>query len=65
MSRLKGGGYLIIDDYTLDKTHAHAMHLTNMHWSGNHHKMVQGISLVTLVWTNGLITYPDRFLNLS
>jgi len=57
----KDGGYLIIDDSTLDKTHARSMHLTGIHWSGNHHKMVQGISLVTLVWTNGLVTYPIDF----
>ena len=55
------GGYLIIDDSTLDKPHSRSISLTGIHWSGNHHKMVQGISLVTLVWTDGISTYPLDF----
>jgi hypothetical protein len=61
LSLTMGGGYLIIDDSTPDKPHARAMHLIGIHWSENHHKMVQGISLVTLVWTNGVVTYLVDF----
>ena len=31
----KDGGYLIIDDSTLDKTHARSMHLIGIHSRGN------------------------------
>lgn len=52
---------LIVDDSTLDKPHSRSISLTGIHWSGNHHKMVQGISLVTLVWIDGISTYPLDF----
>lgn len=52
---------LNVDDSTLDKPHSRSISLTGIHWSGNHHKMVQGISLVTLVWTDGISTYPLDF----
>jgi len=55
------GFYIIIDESTLNKSHAQAMKLTGIYWSGNHHNMVQGISLVILVWANGLVTCPIHF----
>jgi hypothetical protein len=55
------GGYLIVDDSTLDKPHSKVIELVSLHWSGNHHRMVPGISLVTLVWTDGDIAYPVDF----
>jgi len=54
-------GYLIVDDSTLDKPHSRAIELVSLHWSGNHHRMVPGINLVTLVWTDGNVTYPVDF----
>jgi hypothetical protein len=46
-------GLLIIDDTTLDKPYAHNMALVTRHWSGKHHEVVQGINLVSLVWSDG------------
>lgn len=36
---------------TLDKPYAAHMALVTRHWSGKHHKVVQGINLVSMVWT--------------
>lgn len=47
------GGVLVIDDSTLDKPYATAIDLVSRHWSGKHHAVVQGINLVTLLWTDG------------
>jgi putative transposase len=46
-------GVLVIDDSTLDKPYARAIELVTRHWSGKHHAVVQGINLVTLLWTDG------------
>jgi putative transposase len=34
------------------------MELVSRHWSGNHHEVVQGINLVSLVWTDGECCLP-------
>lgn len=44
-------GYLIIDDTVLDKQYAHNMALTKKQYSGKHHKVIQGINLVNMLWT--------------
>jgi putative transposase len=44
---------LIIDDSTLDKPYAKKMDLVTRHWSGKHHRVVGGINLLTLLWTDG------------
>lgn len=46
-------GVLLIDDSTLDKPYARQIELVSRHWSGKHHAVVQGINLVTLLWTDG------------
>jgi putative transposase len=46
-------GILIIDDSVLDKPYAEFIELVGRHWSGKHHAVVQGIDLVTLLWTDG------------
>lgn len=46
-------GVLIVDDSTLDKPYAQRIELVGRHWSGKHHAVVQGINLVTLLWTDG------------
>ena len=51
-------GLLVIDDSTLDKPHARHMELVSRHWSGKHHAVVQGINLVSLVWTDGDCCLP-------
>lgn len=47
------GGVLVVDDSTLDKPYASASELVRRHWSGKHHAVVQGINLVSLLWTDG------------
>ena len=48
-------GLLILDDTTLDKPYAQKMDLVTHHWSGKHLRVVKGIALLTLLWT-------DRFV---
>ncbi len=60
-------GLLLIDDSTLDKPFARKVDLVSYHWSGNHHKVVKGISLQSLVWTDGdsIIPVDCRVLDKS
>src|SRR5436305_6254825 len=46
-------GILVLDDSTLDKPYSRKMGLLSWHWSGNHHAVVKGINLLTLLWTDG------------
>ena len=46
-------GVLVIDDSTLDKPYARSIELVTRHWSGKHHAVVNGINLVSLLWTDG------------
>jgi hypothetical protein len=46
-------GILVIDDTTLDKWYATKMELVTRHWSGKHGRVVQGINLTTLLWSDG------------
>lgn len=54
-------GALIIDDSTLDKPHARKTDLVTYHWSGKHHRVVRGINLISLVWTDGEAILPCDF----
>ena len=47
------GGILVVDDSTLDKPYARKIELVRRHWSGKHHAVVEGINLITLLWTDG------------
>lgn len=47
------GGILVVDDSTLDKPYAQKIDLVQRHWSGKHHAVVEGINLITLLWTDG------------
>jgi hypothetical protein len=46
-------GILVIDDTTLDKWYAAKMDLVTRHWSGKHGRVVQGLNLTTLLWSDG------------
>lgn len=46
-------GILIADDSTLDKWYSRNIELVTRHWSGKHKRVVSGINLVTLLWTDG------------
>ena len=51
-------GLLILDDTTLDKPYAQQIALVHRHWSGKHHRVVAGINLVTLLWSDGTAAIP-------
>ena len=55
---LLNAGILIVDDTTLDKPYARTIELVRRHWSGKHHRVVQGINLVTLLWSDGDACIP-------
>ena len=54
-------GVLVIDDSTLDKPRAKHIELVSHHWSGNHRAVVNGINLVTLLWSDGDRLYPTDY----
>lgn len=54
----RDSGLLILDDTTLDKPYARNIELVTRHWSGKHHRVVAGINLLTLVWTDGTARLP-------
>jgi putative transposase len=51
-------GLLVVDDSTLDKPYAHKIELVHRHWSGKHHRVVSGINLVSLLWSDGTDAIP-------
>ncbi len=57
----RDSGYLVVDDTTLDKPYAKQMDLVYYHWSGKHHRVVPGITMVTLLWTDGETLIPVDF----
>jgi hypothetical protein len=54
-------GVFVVDDSTLDKPYAKHMALVSRHWSGKHHGVVQGINLISLVWTDRDCRLPCDF----
>lgn len=54
-------GSLVLDDSTLDKFHAKKIELVTRHWSGKHRRVVQGINLLSIVWTDGDSVVPCDF----
>lgn len=49
----RDSGVLVLDDTTLDKPYSKRIALVTNHWSGKHHRVVRGINLITLLWTDG------------
>ncbi len=54
-------GLLILEDTTLDKPYAQKMELVTYHWSGKHQRVVKGMALLTLLWTDGKTLIPCDF----
>jgi putative transposase len=54
-------GLLVIDDTTLDKPYARKIALVHRQWSGKHHRIVAGINLVTLVWSDDTHAVPSDY----
>jgi hypothetical protein len=46
------GGTLNVDDSTLDKPYSQRMELVGHFWSGKHHRVVKGLNLITLYYTD-------------
>jgi putative transposase len=57
----KRSGVLVLDDSTLDKPYSKKIALVTDHWSGKHHRVVRGINLITLLWTNGKKLVPTDY----
>jgi hypothetical protein len=51
-------GSLVADDSTLDKLSSRQIELVTRHWSGKHRQVVQGINLITMLWTDGERSIP-------
>jgi hypothetical protein len=45
--------YLLFDDTVLDKRHSSSIELTRRQYSGNEHRVIRGIGLVSCVYVNG------------
>ena len=54
-------GVLVFDDTTLDKPYAAQIALVTRHWSGKHGRVVQGINLISMVWTDRECRLPCDF----
>lgn len=54
-------GVLVIDDSTLDKPYSQQIELVTRHWSRKHHRVVQGINLISTIWTDGSAIVPVDF----
>ena len=54
-------GLLVLDDSTLDKFHAKKIQPVARHRSGKHKRVVRGINLITLVWTDGDRVVPCAY----
>ncbi len=46
-------GILVLDDSTLEKPYSKFNALAYRHWSGKQGRVVEGINLITLLWTDG------------
>ena len=54
-------GVLVVDDTILGQPHTRKMALVRHHWSGKHKRVVQGINLILLLWTEGQARLPCDF----
>ncbi len=54
----RDGGIMVLADRTLDKPYARTIVLRTRHRSGKHRRVVQGINLLTLLWTDGEALVP-------
>jgi putative transposase len=55
------GGYLIVDDTVVEKPYARQLREAGWVWSSKRNKVVYGVSVVLLVWTDGRIRIPIGF----
>jgi putative transposase len=55
------GGYLILDDTVVEKPYARLLGEAAWVWSSKQRKVVFGVSIVLLVWTDGQVRIPLAF----
>jgi putative transposase len=55
------GGYLIVDDTVVEKPYARVLGEAAWVWSSKQRKVVFGVSVVLLVWTDGQVRIPLAF----
>jgi putative transposase len=55
------GGYLIVDDTVVEKPYARLLGEAAWVWSSKQRKVVFGVSVVLLVWTDGQVRIPLAF----
>jgi hypothetical protein len=55
------GGYLILDDPVVEKPYARLLGEAAWVWSSKQRKVVFGVSVVLLVWTDGQVRIPLAF----
>jgi hypothetical protein len=55
------GGYLMIDDTVVEKPYAQLLSEAGWVWSSKHRKVVYGVAVVLLVWSDGQIRIPIGF----
>jgi putative transposase len=55
------GGYLILDDTVVEKPYARLLGEAAWVWSSKQRKVVFGVSVVLLVWTDGQVRIPLGF----
>jgi putative transposase len=51
----------VLDDTTRDKPYARVVRLVTRHWPGRHWAVVQGINLITVLWTDSDAHWPCDF----
>ena len=55
------GGYLLVDDTVVEKPYARLLGEAAWVWSSKQRKVVFGVSIVLLVWTDGQVRIPLAF----
>jgi putative transposase len=55
------GGYLMVDDTGVEKPYAQLLSEAGWVWSSKRNKVVYGVSVVVVVWTDGQIRIPIGF----
>ena len=55
------GGILVLDDSTLEKPYSEFNALVYRHWSGKQKAVVNGINLITLLWSDGVRCVPVEY----
>jgi len=51
--KVSQNGYLLFDDTVLDKRYSRSIKLTRRQYSGNAHRVIRGIGLISCVYVNG------------